>query len=106
VAGAAERSPDAVESSVVVTMPNGRQQHFRMFDVAELEADAALLSGPLLLEVGESVDIELAFADGSKLSVPATVASAVLAPTPGIRVVFRSGKLKKALGRKLASLRR
>ena len=106
VAEAAKRTPDAVESSLVITKANGRQQSYPMFQVAEIEHDTARLCGPLLLEVGEVLLVEIVFTDGSKLRASATVEAVQLDPDPGIRVAFTRAAEKKAIRKKLANLRR
>jgi len=91
----------AIETAVLLTKPNGRQERYAMFEVHSIEDGEALLRGPLLLEVGEPLMVEVVFDDGSKVRAKVTVEGTELGPEPGIRVSFKRDSDRKAISAKL-----
>ncbi len=65
-------SQNGVRDAVVVAAAGGSQ--YPMFTARELSPTGAVLSGPMLLELGEQVTVEIGFDDGERVRVEATVA--------------------------------
>ena len=66
-----------VVSAAVIVEPGSGQKSYAMFEVSKVSGEEAILRGPLLLEPGEPITLELAFSDGSTLQVPAAVEESI-----------------------------
>lgn len=87
--------------SVIVLQPGGGDGRYSMFEVRDISKKEAFLQGPLVLEVGEPLDLELGFKDGSSLKVAAEVLAAELGDSPGVKVKFQRSSDRKKLAKKL-----
>lgn len=82
----------------------GSRGSYDMFEIEEISGERAFLRSPLLLEPGEALTLELSFADGSTMKIPAvveTAADGTNGEPPGIRVSFTRGDDRKAIAAKL-----
>ena len=73
---------------VAVIGEHADESRYPMFEGAEIATDGAFFAGELLLENGEELDVELAFADDSTLRLRAQVVDVTAGERPGMRVVW------------------
>jgi hypothetical protein len=77
------RSRAAIRVAVI-----GGEERYPMFDAAEVAADGGFFAGPLLLETGEQLEVELSFADDTTLRLSARVVDVSAGDRPGIQVIW------------------
>jgi len=100
VAGAGTKKSAAKVSAAVIVEPGSKQSRYLMFEVAELTPQHAVLRGPLLLEAGEPLTLELGFGDGTTLQVPVAVEEVLLGDSE-VRVRFERTSDSRSIERKL-----
>jgi hypothetical protein len=74
--------------AAVITSDHRGELSYAMYDVHSVSDDRARLVGPLLLELGETVTLELALAEGRRVRVEAQVSDILEGNEPGIEVRF------------------
>ncbi len=72
----------------VAVLGDAGEARYPMFEVAEIATDGAFLGGPLLLENGEEIAVELSFPDDSTLTLRAQVVDIASGERPGVRVIW------------------
>lgn len=102
VAGAGTKNGGGEVSAAVIVEPGSKQSRYLMFEVAEITPEHAILRGPLLLEAGEPLTLELGFGDGTTLQVPVAVDEVLLSESE-VRVRFERSSDSRSIERKLAA---
>jgi hypothetical protein len=74
--------------AAVITVDNRGEVSYAMYDVLSVDEDRAQLAGPLLLEPGEAVTVELSLPEGRRLRVEARVCTVLEGGEPGIEIQF------------------